>query len=308
LLGVNDVNRFVGISHEDHLHDSAANAATHDEKLPVTDLAWIPASRAGHYGFDFFDRAAVLLHVFDVVLVPSKVACGHELNNIVYPATNQDLADRRSADVSERLLRISGSCGRPRVASGTLLSGPLAGVSRWPPKGLIRNSAPGYMKPPREFQAVEGRPGWHKTSTDDWPKLEARVWELHEQFPAPIQVVCGFLPGDDGHAIYLIEDGSAIEVAREFETGSHNAFAGVETEQVCDELSCVLKVAPFRPYFADAAGYKAKFLDRLTARQAQAIERILTVGLEGYLSEWSGDGPIMAETLVEENGLRLWWD
>ena len=77
---------------------------------------------------------------------------------------------------------------------------------------------------------------------------------------------------------------------------------------MCDELTRIFKVAPFRPYFADAAGYKAKFLDRLTAKQAQTIEGILTVGLESYISEWPGNGSIMAETLIKEDGLRLLWD
>ena len=164
------------------------------------------------------------------------------------------------------------------------------------------------MTIPIDFEPVDGRPGWYKTPTDDWQTLQARALKLHGQFSASVQLVCGLLEGDDGHAIYLVENASAIDLARDFETGSHNAFAGPETEQVCDELSRIFKVASFRPYFVDAAGYKAKFLDRLTTRQSQMIEGILTVGLEGYVSEWSGDGPILAETLVKENGLRLWWD
>src|SRR5438477_9899250 len=101
------------------------------------------------------------------------------------------------------------------------------------------------MKLPSDFQPVDGRPGWHKTPTDDWQTVEARALKLHGQISAPVQVVCGFLEGDDGHAIYLVEDASAIDLAKEFETGSHNAFAGPETEQVCDELSRLFKVAPF---------------------------------------------------------------
>jgi hypothetical protein len=164
------------------------------------------------------------------------------------------------------------------------------------------------MEIPSEFEPIDGRPGWYKTASDDWQTLEARVLDLHGQLPTSVQVVCGLLDRDEGHAIYLIEDATPIDVAREFGTGTHNAFTGGEAEQVCDELSRVFKIAPFRPYFVDAAGYKAKFVGELTAKQAESIEGILTVGLEGYVSEWSGDGPIMADTLLKENGLRLWWD
>jgi hypothetical protein len=164
------------------------------------------------------------------------------------------------------------------------------------------------MKVPIEFKPIGGRSGWHRTSTDDPQTLEARALELHGQFETPVQIVCGSLESDDGYVLYLIENASATELAREFATGSHNDFEGSQPKRVYDELSRVFKIAPFRPYFIDDAGYKAKFLDPLTQEQAHAIESVLTVGLEGYVSEWSGDGPLMVDTLLKENGLRLWWD
>ena len=55
-------------------------------------------------------------------------------------------------------------------------------------------------------------------------------------------------------------------------------------------------------------GTKRSSSTALPPTKPQMIEGTVTVGLEGYVSEWSGDGPIMVETLVKENGLRLWWD
>jgi hypothetical protein len=164
------------------------------------------------------------------------------------------------------------------------------------------------MNIPSDFKPVPGRQGWYRSSRGDWRKLEVRARELQTQFDLPVQVFCGLLESDDGHCLYLIEDASVADIARVFETGSHNAFPRPQTERVCDELSRVYEIAPFRPYFVDAAGYKATFLQPITQDQAKQVESVLTVGLEGYVSEWSGNGPLMVDTLVKENGLRLWWD
>ncbi len=43
-------------------------------------------------------------------------------------------------------------------------------------------------------------------------------------------------------------------------------------------------------------------------KQAQEIERILTVGLEGYQSEWTDEEPTTAAIIHAENQIRLWWD
>jgi len=167
------------------------------------------------------------------------------------------------------------------------------------------------MKLPPEFQFIKGRTGWHRSPTGDWEQLEERALELQNQIPLPVQIFCGHRGDDAGPAIYLIEDVSPIELAKEFETGSHNALDKFETKRVCDELARIFKIAPFRPYFMDAAGYKAKFLEPLTLETAQSIVGILTVGLEGYASEWTGEESEMSEmveTLMRENQIRLWWD
>ena len=122
------------------------------------------------------------------------------------------------------------------------------------------------------------------------------------------QLICGSTDKDDGHAIYAIEGITPVEAARAFGTGSHNAWPVPETERVCDELSRVFEIVPFRPYFVDAAGYKCRFARQIKPEEAAAAEQILTAGVEGYLSRWSGEGSLLADAVIAENELRLWWD
>jgi hypothetical protein len=106
-----------------------------------------------------------------------------------------------------------------------------------------------------ELHPVNGRPGWYRTKSDNWRILEARAIELQPKLPKNVQLFCGLLGNQGGHAIYVIEDQSAIEIARQFDVGAHNAFHGPGAAKVCDQLQRIFEIAPFRPYFVDAAGY-----------------------------------------------------
>ena len=171
-------------------------------------------------------------------------------------------------------------------------------------------AAPEKPDLPLDLLPVPGLDGWYRTAIGrNYSETAARVLALQG---APRldewQIVCGCKGDDAGHSIYVIHGFSPIELAREFRTGSHNAWPKAETDKVCEQLGSVFEIAPFQPYFIDAAGFKCRFIQPISSQQADAIERILTVGLEGYVSEWSGQGPIVADTVVAENGLRLWWD
>jgi len=101
--------------------------------------------------------------------------------------------------------------------------------------------------------------------------LEARVLELQDRHPlGGWQLVGGALSDDEGTAIYLIDGISAVDVARAFGTGSHQVD---QTQRVCDELARVYEVAPFRPYYADAAGYnlRAAAVDTVTALKEDGL-------------------------------------
>lgn len=163
---------------------------------------------------------------------------------------------------------------------------------------------------PLELNPIAERDGWFRTELFDWTDAEALVLQIQDNYPlGDSQLICGLLEEMEGHAIFLIENISAIEIAREFETGSHNAWPEPETDQVCSDLRRVFEVAPFRPFFADAAGYKCRFNSPLTRAQAKAIEKIITVGLEAYDPGEDFENPDwLTEIVISENGLRLWWD
>jgi len=154
---------------------------------------------------------------------------------------------------------------------------------------------------PLRLRPVPGRDGWYRTRIGDWEELEARVLALQDstQF-GTWQVICGLLDHENGHRIFVIDAVHPVELARQFGTGSHNAW---DTEQVCNELAKVYDIAPFRPYFIDPAGYKCRFVPAISRQQANAIEEFITVGMEPY-----GDVESLAGTLVANIELRMWWD
>jgi len=161
---------------------------------------------------------------------------------------------------------------------------------------------------PLELLPVPGRDRWYQTPIGEGKQLQALVLQLQDSNQlAAWQIVCG-MHGYDGHRIFAISGVSAVKLAREFCTGSHQVYTTPESEKVCEQLAKVYEVAPFRPYFVDCAGYKCRFIQPISRPQSLAVEKILTVGLEGYVSEWSGHGPILADAVLAENGLRLWWD
>jgi hypothetical protein len=171
---------------------------------------------------------------------------------------------------------------------------------------------------PPNFAPMPDRPGWHRLAGGDYRELEAQALALQRKIPEPAHVICGMLNDYDTPSIYLIEGRSAVEIAKDFGTGSHQTFLPPETEQVCEVLARIFNTAAFRPYFADPAGYKAHFRSQITRRQAVEIEQILLaacVGMEGYETgldgeevEYSDEGPILAPMIESENGIRLWWD
>jgi hypothetical protein len=162
------------------------------------------------------------------------------------------------------------------------------------------------MNVPPQFEPMRERPGWYRSPPRDAEALMTTAIALQELFPPPVQLVVGGLDEEHAHRIYLAENASAADIARAFRTGTHDGYE--LTEQVCDELMRVFAVAPFRPFYADPAGYKATFTHPLSRDEALAIEEIMTVGLDYYISE-AGIDTFVADLLMrDENFLFLWWD
>ena len=157
---------------------------------------------------------------------------------------------------------------------------------------------------PASFKPVRRREGWFCLPVRGFDASDEVVLKLHSQIPLPVQIFCGAMPKSTSQSIYAIQDISSSQLARIFETGSHSGSA-FETEKLCEQLENIYRIAPFRPYFIDSAGYKASFQKQITLKQAKLIASLVVIGVDGYSAE---TGTAIAKTLVAENEIRFWWD
>lgn len=121
---------------------------------------------------------------------------------------------------------------------------------------------------------------------------------------------------DEGHRIYVTPPLSVREIVQDFGVGGHGGHSAESADcEVGQRLEAVEHLCPFVVTFADSAGLHAEFTRPLDEATAAKIDEVFTAdedamdcGLEGYESEWMGEGPLLAPTLVQEQALRLWWD
>jgi hypothetical protein len=111
--------------------------------------------------------------------------------------------------------------------------------------------------------------------------------------------------------LYLVRSGEAIDVARQFEVGSHS-MSGHE-DDTCKMLSVVFAVAPFTPLLVNAAAFEARFTRPINESLAQQVLHVITEhdcqGMDYYASRLPdmSDEEIIS-SLVTEQKLHLWWD
>ena len=123
---------------------------------------------------------------------------------------------------------------------------------------------------------------------------------------------------DEGHRIYVTPPLSVREIVQDFGVGGHGGHSAESADrEVGERLEAVQSICPFVVTFADSAGLHAEFTHPLNEATATKIDQVFTAdedtdfmacGLEGYLSEWMGEGALLAPTLMQEQALRLWWD
>jgi hypothetical protein len=124
---------------------------------------------------------------------------------------------------------------------------------------------------------------------------------------------------DEGYQIYEMPAGTAAsEVVRYFRVGSHGVLnTGGDPDELIARVAVIAdkisKIVPARPFFADGAGLKLKFLKRITKADLKKIEALFPedemfeLGLEGYVSDWDGESGIL-DQVIEEGVFRFWWD
>lgn len=184
---------------------------------------------------------------------------------------------------------------------------------------------PDFKKLGLVVKPVPKKAGWLRGPVIDWQEgkeLAARVRTspgVADQFDVFIGLRGSDRMSGQGHRIYVTPRLAIRELVETFRVGEQvglsYGFDEDETiDRVADRLEAVEKICPFVVTFADPAGLHAKFTRRLTKAAATKIERVFPMddsmqdGLDGYISDWSGKGPLLVPRLLEEQEIRLWWD
>ena len=168
----------------------------------------------------------------------------------------------------------------------------------------------------RKLKPVRNLPGWFRGPVINWQEGKNLAARLRKDPAADGHLLLvGARPDDQGHRIYLTPPVAVRELAEAFRVGEQRGMAGEETvERVASRMEKVERICPLRVTFADDCGLHAEFTSRLTKAKAARIEKLfpeddaILDGLERYVSDYLGEGTLMATALVEEQAIHLWWD
>ena len=123
----------------------------------------------------------------------------------------------------------------------------------------------------------------------------------------------------DGYRLFIIPAATPIaDVVRFFEVGSHGAESyGFDSEEtvnlVAAKASMIADLVPCRVTLADSASLQLTFTRQITASEVSRIEsffneeEVMQAGLDGYISEWDGEGQLLSSVL-SQNQFNFWWD
>ena len=144
------------------------------------------------------------------------------------------------------------------------------------------------------------RESWFVSQTEGGcTELENQALGINDRRKAGYFAICGCLPGDEQHRLYLVPDHDPVQVARDFEVGAH----GDEQQEAIEQLTLVHEQNPIVPFFADDAGFKFKFRKPITEEFASFLETTLSAGVDEQMLNDDG------ELNVRETGfVHLWWD
>jgi len=116
--------------------------------------------------------------------------------------------------------------------------------------------------------------------------------------------VCGLLEEEDGYRLFLAPSNDAVAVARVFGVGKHGADYDPEGHsRAMQEIENVHRQSPIIPFFADTAGFKARFSEAVTDELITFLGSNLT-DAEPMMDD---EGSI-EEYVKRQKGIHLWWD
>lgn len=162
--------------------------------------------------------------------------------------------------------------------------------------------------------------GWFYGPVTEWEKAKETAARLRAKPAAKGHLIfAGCRAGDKGHRIYVTPPLNVKKLAESFRVGEHAAMSySVDAKKVVSgtakRLESVYKICPFIVTFLDEAGLHAEFTRRLNENDAKRIEAVFSFddaiqeGLDSYISDWMGEGPLMVPRLLEDQALQLWWD
>ena len=158
------------------------------------------------------------------------------------------------------------------------------------------------------FSSHSCAPGWYATAIrgEDAAPIEADALRIQQgALQKGYFAVCGTLNREPGYRLFLAPSNDVVSVARIFGVGRHAADYDPEAHaRALREIAAVQKRSFLIPFFADAAGFKARFTEPVTDELITFIERTLS-DVEPMMDD--DDGSI-TKYLKSEKGIHLWWD
>ena len=142
----------------------------------------------------------------------------------------------------------------------------------------------------------------------DWEKAELEALkQLELQCDCDALIFAGMVMIDGVLRLYVVPNAHPLDVLVPCEVGAPRNGRTAEDKERCHaELRRVYDIIPFRPYGVGPAEYKCVFNRDVSNLEASQIDDILTEGLEGYASEME-DSWDLAQRILLDNGLKLWW-
>jgi len=117
--------------------------------------------------------------------------------------------------------------------------------------------------------------------------------------------VCGLLEGEHGYRLFLAPSNNVLTILKVFHVGSHAGFYDPDGHaRALREVEMVHKRYPLIPYFADSAGFKARFTAEITTDLIHFLEDGLS-DVEPMMDAKNGS---IADYVKKHQGIHLWWD
>ncbi len=158
------------------------------------------------------------------------------------------------------------------------------------------------------FSSHPCAPGWFAAPElgQDAAAIEAEALRIQSSaLQQGYFAVCGLLHGERGYRLFLAPSNDAVAVARVFEIGEHAADYDPEGQaRALREIAAVQEQNPLIPFFADAAGFKARFANPITEELTAFLESTLS-DAEPMMDDEDGS---ITEYVRTQKGIHLWWD